>query len=173
MKIQYLTCLVVFLLQCIILLVEMPSAVMAQEPLFELPVELVGFPIIIVAVRLSNFVKKLAYSLNPKTYASKRVRRGITNEEMINMLEAEKRLVTELGENVCIYPKVCLHHAEKARKTGRQEVRVDWDEVFNNYKASSEKQKEFYFLSVFLGDFIASPRFCNQLVKRGRGCKDQ
>lgn len=43
---------------------------------------------------------------------------------------------------------------------------------FSNYKASKEKQKEFYFLSVFLGDFLASPKFCNQLVKRGRNCTD-
>lgn len=46
------------------------------------------------------------------------------------MIEAEKRLVTELGDNVCIYPKVCLHHAEKARRSGKQEVQVDWNDVF-------------------------------------------
>ncbi|XP_072402264.1 uncharacterized protein [Diabrotica undecimpunctata] len=161
----------IVLFQCIIFL-DQPANTAAQEPAFELPVELIGFPVIIVAVRLSNFVKKLAYSLNPSTY--RRTRRAISSDEMINMIEAEKRLVSELGENVCIYPKVCLHHAEKASKSkGRQEIAIDWDEVFRNYKASPEKNKEFYLLSVFLGDFIQSPKFCNQLVKRGRACKDE
>ncbi|XP_008194617.1 uncharacterized protein LOC103313343 [Tribolium castaneum] len=157
-----------------LLILEEATPVAAQEPSIELPVELIGFPVIIIAVRLSNFVKKLAYSLNPRTYTG-RVRRAAiaSSDEMIDMIEAEKRLVLELGENVCIYTKVCLHHAEKASKAkGRREMVVDWDEIFSNYKSTKEKQKEFYLLSVFLGDFIASPRFCNQLAKRGRACVD-
>ncbi|KAJ3639576.1 hypothetical protein Zmor_002927 [Zophobas morio] len=158
---------------CSLIILEETNPTAAQQPAFELPVELVGFPVIIIAVRLSNFVKKLAYSLNPKTYSG-RARRAITSQDdMIDMIEAEKRLVLELGETVCIYPKVCLHHADKASKSkGRREMVVDWDEIFSNYKVTKEKQKEFYLLSVFLGDFIASPRFCNQLAKRGRVCSD-
>ncbi|XP_022915544.1 uncharacterized protein [Onthophagus taurus] len=160
-----------FVLINIFLLQLVPSG-NAQQSSIQLPVELVGFPVIILAVRLSNFVKKLAYSLNPSTYIS-RSKRGISNDDMIDMLEAEKRLVSELGENVCIYTRVCLLHADKAKKSiGKKNYSVNWDEVFSHYKTTSDKNKEFYLLSIFLGDFIASPKFCNLLAKRGRACND-
>lgn len=50
-----------------VLLLEFVEDAAAQnpDPLFQLPVQLVGFPVIVLSVRLSQFAKKLAYSLNP------------------------------------------------------------------------------------------------------------
>ncbi|XP_031834909.1 uncharacterized protein LOC116428027 [Nomia melanderi] len=145
-----------------------------EEPAFELPVQLVGFPVIIAAVRITNFVKKLAYSLNPGTYASRAKRELplIHDEEILDANQVEKKLVAELGDNVCIYERICAKYATQTLRKRSRAHDLDWNVVFSEYKSSPNPMKENYLLSVFLGDIIGSPRLCHQLAKRGRGCGD-
>jgi len=58
----------------LVLLLEFVEEGLAQnsDPLFELPVQLVGFPVIVLSVRLSQFAKKLAYSLSPSKFGAHR-----------------------------------------------------------------------------------------------------
>ncbi|KAJ8711790.1 hypothetical protein PYW08_008744 [Mythimna loreyi] len=144
----------------------------SQEASFELPVQLVGFPFIIVAVRLTNFVKKLSYALNPATYRS-RNRRELTlagDPETFDVIEVEKYIVGEFGARACIFERVCAHYATRAQAQPRPQF--DWPDVFSQYKRSPDQAKEFYLLSVFLGDIVGSPQLCHQLGKR-RSCDTQ
>ncbi|KDR15649.1 uncharacterized protein LOC110833353 [Zootermopsis nevadensis] len=160
-------------LQLVFLLGTPPLSVAApspQESLFEFPVQLVGFPVIILAVRLTNFVKKLAYSLNPRTYTSRTRRSLAFKEPPLDVAAVEKRLVAEMGEHVCVFEQVCHQYAEHARtKRGSNHV-LDWDQVIKGYEGFPTNDKRNYLLSVFLGDIVASPGLCHQLAKRGRGC---
>ncbi|KAG6457503.1 uncharacterized protein LOC115448242 isoform X2 [Manduca sexta] len=144
-----------------------------QETPFELPVQLIGFPFIVGSVKLTNFFKKLSYSLSPATYRS-RNRRELTylseSAEPFDVLEVEKYVVAEFGEKACIFERVCAHYATRARAQPRPQL--DWPDVFSQYKRSPDQAKEYYLLSVFLGDIVGSPQLCHQLGKR-RSCEDQ
>ncbi|KAL0818950.1 hypothetical protein ABMA28_008249 [Loxostege sticticalis] len=147
------------------------SEVVGQQTV-ELPIQLVGFPFIIGSVRLTNFLKKLSYSLSPETYRS-RNRRHLTfvddRVEPYDPLEVEKYIVGEFGARACVFERVCAHYAARARAQPRPQM--DWPDVFSQYKRSPEQAKEYYLLSVFLGDIVGSPQLCHQLGKR-RGCDE-
>ncbi|XP_043282285.1 uncharacterized protein [Venturia canescens] len=165
----------VFLLtvSCLSALGQVTSAPSPQEPAFELPVQLVGFPVIIAAVRITNFIKKLAYSLNPQTYTN-RVTRSLgettKNEDVFDANEVEKKLIAELGENVCVYERICAKYAGLTLRRKGRPASLDWNVIFSQYKASPSRMKDNYLVSVFLGDIVGSPELCHQLAKRGRSC---
>ncbi|XP_012524893.1 uncharacterized protein LOC105830233 [Monomorium pharaonis] len=157
---------------CCFLVSTLVTVAGQNEPIFELPVQLIGFPIIIASVRITNFLKKLAYALNPDTYVS-RVKRAhplIHEEEILDVDQVEKKLVAELGNNVCIYERICVKYAEQTLQRRSWERVLNWNEIFREYKSSSDPMKENYLLSVFMGDIIGSPKLCHLLAKRGRAC---
>ncbi|XP_047104071.1 uncharacterized protein LOC124722949 [Schistocerca piceifrons] len=150
------------------LLLAQLLAARAQDGGFELPVQLIGFPVIIFAVRASNFVKKLAYSLNPRTYVRRSARSVDGPQPHLDLESVEKRMVAEFGESVCVYENVCDEYAEKVLATNNHVL--DWDTVFNAYKELPADSKQSYLLSVFLGDIVASPKLCRELTRR-RPCQ--
>ncbi|KAL7033723.1 hypothetical protein ACKWTF_007694 [Chironomus riparius] len=158
-----------YLLVVLIGIAEGPSQTVAQsQPSFELPVQLVGFPVIILSVRLANFAKKLAYSLNPRTYMGRTRREasdyyGEVSESAINLAIAERQILTELGPKACVIEEPCRIHATRKAKRGAQ---PDWSDILSNYKVQSNGMKQWYLLSVFIGDEVRDPALCKQLSKR-------
>ncbi|XP_062709837.1 uncharacterized protein LOC109419680 [Aedes albopictus] len=154
------------------------TSVKAQEPLFELPVQLIGFPVIILSVRLANFAKKLAYSVNPKTYQSRSRRETLagagelTEEEIsrmaVDIAQAERRILHEFGPKACIEEEPCRLHAVRSTRTAAApgDYQPDWNDILKNYKVRASGMKQWYLLSVFIGDYIRDVQFCKQLAKR-------
>jgi hypothetical protein len=165
--------LVVFLLG----LIGTTDKAVAQQPSFELPVQLIGFPVIVMAVRLTNFVKKLGYSLSPRTYMGRNRRSSsdysvesseketptVYSDSAINLSIAERQILKELGPKACILEEPCKIHANRRAKFGDQ---PDWNDILRNYKVQSSGMKQWYLLSVFMGDVLRDAKFCKQLSKR-------
>lgn len=72
------------------------------------------------------------------TYAS-RVKRApalIHDEEILDVGCIEKKLVAELGNNVCIYERICARYADRTLRRRSRERVLDWSQVFR-YVAKS------------------------------------
>ncbi|KAL9905911.1 uncharacterized protein ACN427_004531 [Glossina fuscipes fuscipes] len=147
-----------------ILLLEYVDKGLAQnpDPLFELPVQLIGFPVIVLSVRLSQFAKKLAYSLSPSTYRSRNKRD--TAMLAYNADIAQKEILREFGPRACVLVEPCRVHA--SRPGHYSNTRPNWPQVFSNYKVQSTGTKQWYLLSVFIGDAVRDVPLCRLLAKR-------
>ncbi|TDG47631.1 hypothetical protein AWZ03_005929 [Drosophila navojoa] len=158
----------------LVLLLDYVEQGLAQnpDPLFELPVQLVGFPVIVLSVRLSQFAKKLAYSLNPNTYRS-RSRRDAGQPHALDAELAKKEILREFGPQACILEEPCRMHAARSASqrrsgfAGNAAPHAPWSEVLRNYKVQSTGGlKQWYLLSVFIGDAVRDVPLCKHLAKR-------
>lgn len=66
------------------------------------------------------------------TYVS-RVKRAhplIHDEEILDVGQIEKKLVAELGNNVCIYERICIKYAERTLQRRSWERVLNWNDIF-------------------------------------------
>ncbi|XP_011187600.2 uncharacterized protein Slc9a3r1_3 [Zeugodacus cucurbitae] len=149
-----------------VLLLEFVDDAVAQnpDPLFQLPVQLVGFPVIVLSVRLSQFAKKLAYSLNPNTYRTRSKREAATSAAYDAEL-AQKEILREFGPRACILEEPCRLHASRPGRFGVQQHQA-WNEILRNYRVQSTGMKQWYLLSLFIGDAVRDVPLCRHLAKR-------
>ncbi|ETN62157.1 myosin light chain kinase [Anopheles darlingi] len=124
-------------------------AVVAQEPLFELPVQLI------------------------ETYQSRSRRETLSGTTVepeqlswlaIDVAQAERKIYQEFGPKACIEEEPCRIHAVSSARM--DQYKPDWDDILKNYKSQSNGMKQWYLLSVFLGDYLRDVQFCKQLAKR-------
>ncbi|KAH8368620.1 hypothetical protein KR084_001674 [Drosophila pseudotakahashii] len=179
MNLRYICTLTLVPTLCVllVLLLEFVEEGLAQssDPLFELPVQLVGFPVIVLSVRLSQFAKKLAYSLSPSTYRS-RSRRDTAHPLALDAELAQKQILGEFGPQACILEEPCRVHASRHSGSserrlsgdGRAKPHAAWSEVLRNYKVQSgvSGMKQWYLLSLFIGDAVRDVPLCKHLAKR-------
>lgn len=83
------------------------------------------------------FTPALINTIISGTYQSSRKQRRDTthtaaddDEPLLDVIEAEKRLVAELGEHVCVYERVCTQYAQIARERESENHDIDWENIF-------------------------------------------
>lgn len=54
----------------------------------------------------------------------------VHDEEILNVDQVEKKLVSELGNNVCVYERICAKYATQTLQKRSRERALDWDIIF-------------------------------------------
>lgn len=69
----------------------------------------------------------------------------LPGEPILSASEVEKKLVSEMGNNVCIFERVCSSYAQKAAQRKSRHSEMDWTDIlryellFNANRTSSIK----------------------------------
>jgi len=76
--------------------------------------------------------QECSFRILSDTYVNrvKRAHPSIHEEEILDVGQIEKKLVAELGDNVCVYEKICAKYAERTLRNRSRRRVLDWSEVF-------------------------------------------
>ena len=53
----------------------------------------------------------------------------LEGEEIMDIEQVEKKLVSEFGNNVCIYERICSKYAQRTIEKNNRQLVVDWNTI--------------------------------------------
>ncbi|EDS29252.1 conserved hypothetical protein [Culex quinquefasciatus] len=84
-----------------------------------------------------------------------------TEEEIsrmaVDVAQAERKIQHEFGPKACIEEEPCRLHAVRTNRS--DDYQPDWNEILKDYKVRATGMKQWYLLSVFIGDYIRDVQF--------------
>ncbi|KRF85278.1 uncharacterized protein Dvir_GJ26392 [Drosophila virilis] len=112
-------------------------------------------------------------SQNRKDTYRSRSRRDAAHPLALDAQLAQKEIQREFGPQACILEEPFRVHASRpgsqrqSGSDGKAKLHAPWSEVLRNYKVqSTDGFKQWYLLSVFIGDAVRDVPLCKHLAKR-------
>ncbi|XP_036327463.1 uncharacterized protein LOC118740077 [Rhagoletis pomonella] len=116
----------------------------------------------------SNFLRALIiiiFSISfPDTYRA-RSKRETAAYAAYDAELAQKEILREFGPSACILEEPCRVHASRPGRFGAQQHPA-WNEILRNYRVQSTGMKQWYLLSLYIGDAVRDVPLCRHLAKR-------
>ncbi|XP_055380691.1 uncharacterized protein LOC129611525 [Condylostylus longicornis] len=140
-----------------LMLSELSTLVLCQEPVFDIPVQLVGFPVIALSVRLANFAKKLMYSLNPGTY--KTISKRSYEKHAPFIFQIKTNIIEEFGEDSCVENATCESYAMQEEPSLESLFSV----VLRMHQENMSNQNRSRLLSSIIGSLTKDSHLCSAL----------
>lgn len=84
----------------------------------------------IILLLMDNYYDFLISASETYANRTKRTLSKLHDDEILDIAQVEKKMISELGENVCVYERICSKYAEATLQKKGRERGHQWDSIF-------------------------------------------